>query len=100
MPATRSDFSTTSDKTVLGFAALAVFELLQPLTEGPSPELPPALLPGKGEMEGTCNLTLGETLPHLSTGTVKINTKLKVPQSCFKASKVKVLVLQKFGPCD
>ncbi len=36
------------------------------------------------DTEGTCNLTLGETLPPLSTGTNKINTKRKVLQSCFK----------------
>ncbi len=43
MPATGSDFSAKSDETALGFA-LADFALLQPLIEGPSPELPPALL--------------------------------------------------------
>ncbi len=37
------DFSATSDETALEFA-LAEFKLLQLLTEGPSPELPPALL--------------------------------------------------------
>ncbi len=41
MPATGSDFSVT--QAVLGFVP-AAFELLQPLTEGPSPELLPALL--------------------------------------------------------
>ncbi len=45
-PATRSGYSATSDETALKFA-LAEFQLLQPLSEGPSPELPPALLPGK-----------------------------------------------------
>ncbi len=44
MPATGSDFSATSDETALGFA-LAEFQLLQALAEGP--ELPPALLPAK-----------------------------------------------------
>ncbi len=44
MPATGSDFSAISDETALGFA-LTEFELLQLLTEGPSP--PHALLPGK-----------------------------------------------------
>ncbi len=46
MPPTGLDFSAKLDKTALGFA-LAEFQLLQPLTEGPSPELPPALLPAK-----------------------------------------------------
>ncbi len=45
MPATRSDFSTKSDKMAQGFAQTE-FELLQPLTKGPSPELP-AFLPVK-----------------------------------------------------
>ncbi len=40
MPATGSDFSAKSDEMEPGFA-LVEFELLQPLTEGPSPELPP-----------------------------------------------------------
>ncbi len=35
-----------SEPPVLGFA-LTVFKSLQPLTEGPSAELPPALLPAK-----------------------------------------------------
>ncbi len=56
MPATGLDFSVTSDETALGFA-LAEFTMLQPLNEGPSPELPSA----GSEAEGTCNLTLGET---------------------------------------
>ncbi len=42
MPAAGSDFPAASDETALGFA-LAEFQLLQPLTEGPFPEL----LPGK-----------------------------------------------------
>ncbi len=46
MPDTGSDFSLTSNETALGFA-LAEFELLQLLSEGLSPELPPALLPVK-----------------------------------------------------
>ncbi len=46
MPATGSDSFAKSDETVLGFA-LAELELLHPLTEGPSPELPPTLLPAK-----------------------------------------------------
>ncbi len=46
MPATGSDFSAKSDETALGFA-LAEFELLQPLTEGQSLELPLALLTAK-----------------------------------------------------
>ncbi len=46
MPATGSDFSATSEETALGFA-LTEFELLQPLTEGPSPEMSPALLLAK-----------------------------------------------------
>ncbi len=43
-----------------------------------------SLLVGGSEGEGTCNLTLGETLPPLSSGTAKINTKWKVSLSCFK----------------
>ncbi len=43
MPATGWDFSTVSDETAVGFA-LAEFQLLQPLIEGLSPGLPPALL--------------------------------------------------------
>ncbi len=73
MPATESGFSATSDETARGFA-LAEFQLLQPLTEGPSPEQPSTYLPEKKNV--------GETLSPLSTGTTKINTK--VPQSCFK----------------
>ncbi len=46
MPASGSDFSATSDEMGLGFA-LTEFQLLQPLTEGPSPELLPDLLPEK-----------------------------------------------------
>ncbi len=46
MPATRLDFSATSDEMALGFA-LAEFEMLQPLTKGPSPELLPTLLLAK-----------------------------------------------------
>ncbi len=68
MPATGSDFSTTSDKTVLGFA-LAEFQLLQLLTEGPSPELLPAILHGEVvslqrgvKRREHVTLTLGETL--------------------------------------
>ncbi len=93
MPATELDFFTKSDKTTLGFA-LDELELLQPLTEGPSPELPPtvlrqsSLLKTGSEAEGTCNLMLSETLPPLSTGTTRINTKWKVPLSCFKYSAI------------
>ncbi len=43
-----------------------------------------SLLAAGSEAEGTCNLTLGETLPPLSTGAANINTKWKVPRSCFK----------------
>ncbi len=43
MPATRLDFSTKSEEIALGFT-LAEFQLLQPLTEGLSLELPPTLL--------------------------------------------------------
>ncbi len=43
MPSSGLYFLTTSDETALGFA-LAEFQLLQLLTEGPSPELPPALV--------------------------------------------------------
>ncbi len=46
MPATKSDFSEKLDEMALGFA-LAEFKLLKSLTEGLSPKLPPALLPGK-----------------------------------------------------
>ncbi len=60
------DFSATSAETVLGFAR-AEFQLLEPLTEGQSLELPPvlqsSLLAMGSEAQGTCNLTLGETLP-------------------------------------
>ncbi len=49
MPATGLDFSATSGEVALGFA-LAEFKLLQPLTEGPSLELPPALLLGKSSL--------------------------------------------------
>ncbi len=46
MPATGLDFSTKSEEMVLGFA-LAEFQLLQSLTEGPSLELSHALLLAK-----------------------------------------------------
>ncbi len=46
MPATRSDYSATSEETALGFH-LAEYPLLQPLNEGPSLDLPPAVLLGK-----------------------------------------------------
>ncbi len=46
----------------------------------------------ESEMERTCNLTLGDMLPPLSTGTAKINTKWKVPLSCFNVLK--------FSPLD
>ncbi len=46
MPSNGLFFFVKSDRTALEFA-LAEFELPQPLTEGPSLELPPALLPGK-----------------------------------------------------
>ncbi len=39
-------FSVKSDGAVLWFA-LAELELLQPLNEGPSPQLAPALLPAE-----------------------------------------------------
>ncbi len=96
MSATGSDFSAKSDETVLWFA-LAEFQLLQPLTEGPSPEEKVrlllycrqiSLLAAGSEAEGTCNLTLGETLPTLSTRIAKINTKWKVPLSCFNVKVI------------
>ncbi len=89
MPATRLDFSAKSDKTVLGLA-WAEFELLRshelkvrlrcchPLSSQQS-----SLFAVGSEAEGTYTLTLGETLPPLSTRTAKINTKWEVPLSCF-----------------
>ncbi len=55
MPATGS----VPGETALGFAPTE-FELLEPLTEG-------------FHLQFTCNLTLGETLTPLSTGTAKLN---------------------------
>ncbi len=82
MPALGSDFSLTSGRTALGFA-LVEFQLLQPLPEGRLRSFCPLSSRGSrlhtagSETEGTYNLTLGEILPPLSTGSVKINTNEK-----------------------
>ncbi len=58
MPDTGSDFSAISDETALGFT-LAEFQLPQPLTEGPSLELPPDDWPTFISKSLTCFVSQG-----------------------------------------